>query len=239
MLQMRPLLSIALCALYAHLFLPSAVEVFAQDKERDEGYAALDQDPSLWVGKLIVQRRGWVLDKDGPDNLIKEGYWELHSDAKGEVVSVSDDGFCTVHFDDKTGWERHELQVKSRTYVKAYYDYYGNVFLEKWTKEGMSVNPDDHGRIVDEQDGITVRFRLLLVGMSNPRVGAKVVRGPDWPKRRFVDGCLDENDGPCIGEVVEPVGKDFYIRVKWEKTGLIEAHRFDCRRRYDVMEYKP
>lgn len=200
----------------------------------------MDQNPNLWLKKVVVQRRGWVLDAKDADNLIKDGYYVLDKSARGNVVSVNPaTSTCDVRFTDLTGWRRIELSVKRRLKTVRNYDDYGNVFIEQWIEEGLRVVPADHGKLLNDanaEGGALVRFPLKTLGMPPPSVGETVVRGPDWPANRRVDGCNDgESMDPCTGTVVSDIDGDFYLLVKWHKTGLKEKHRFDCRRYYDVL----
>jgi hypothetical protein len=203
----------------------------------DQTGPALDADPGEWDGMWVIQRRGWVLDSKDADNLITEGFWVLSKSAIGEVSGVNvEERTCEVRFENRDGWRRIELQTKKRLKTRMNVDDYGNVFIERWVEEGLAVNPGDHGKIVSEDVGIVVRFPLSVIGLKPPQKGDKVVRGPDWSQRRRVDGCKGvEGEKPCTGIVVEELNHEFYLRVKWSKSGLVESHRFDCRRYYDVV----
>lgn len=201
----------------------------------------LDAQPDLWKDKCIIQRRGWVLDARDPSNLITEGFWLLSHSAIGRVVRVDAIArTCEVQFDNRDGWQRIELQVKRREKIRMNVDNYGNAFMERWVEEGLAVDPGDHGKIVSEDVGVLVRFPLSVVGLKPPQKGDVVLRGPDWSPRSRVDGCRGrDQETPCTGVVLDDINHEFYVRVQWRKSGLVEWHRFDCRRYYDVMVLLP
>jgi hypothetical protein len=197
----------------------------------------LDANPDLWKEKWVMQRRGWVLDAHDASNLITNGFWLLSHSAIGHVVQVDAPArTCIVKFDNRDGWQRIELQTKRREKTRMNVDSYGNMFMERWVEEGLAVDPGDHGKIISEDTDILVRFPLSVIGLKPPRKGDVVMRGPDWSPRSRVDGCRGrEQERPCTGIVLDDLDHEFYVRVQWRISGLIESHRFDCRRYYDVM----
>lgn len=192
------------------------------------------------VGAHVVQKRGWVRDAEDVGDLLRNGYWILNDkSAIGVVRDFHDDGTLDVEFPNETGWSRSDFQVKKVERTSISYDSYGEALnVEEWTEEGVKIDPSEHGLIIAQEERTrTVRFPINCLALAPLKVGDRVTRGPDWN--------LDFNDGgespagptssEYYGEVVEGANSDNYVLVEWNKTGIRDRCRFDCRRRYDVL----
>lgn len=209
--------------------------------EEKQSAPALYRHPERLIGASVVQKRGWVRDAEDVGDLLRKGYWELDDkSAVGVVNGFRPDGTLDVEFRDSTGWSRVDFQVQKVERTKVSVDRYGQELnVEKWTEEGVKVDPADHGLIIQEDgERRIVRFPINCLALAPLQKGDKVIRGPDW-NRGFTDGG-DTPEGDAIvspalfGLVIEEADADNYVLIEWDSTGIREKCRYDCRRRYDV-----
>ena len=209
----------------------------------DEG-PAIDR-PDFWKkDRSVIQAFGNVFAFHDKADIATQYYWTLDDSAIGKVIEVIPGGRGTLvraEFPDETGWERVSVPPP-KTEIKWNFDYdnYGRPESATATvvrTEGIMVAPREWGRIIDEAgQRRVVEFPAEIVGLRRPQLGDRVLRGPDW-RAGYADG--GENPvGPaspdCYGEVLEELGMDRYVKVRWDKTGREGFYRFDKRRYYDV-----
>lgn len=196
------------------------------------------RNPYFWTDHLVVQTRGWVLALGDDDNIIREEYWKLSPAAVGRVTAVQPDGTVIVEFDSDVGWQRcgfEEHEVRSQRWEPEV-DQYGQpigVRMTESIREGVQVEPGDHGHRLDDGAGRgrrTVRFPLNCLGLAPPPPGTKVVPGPDMhesERRRLPED--------AVGTVMTFPDKEHVIKVQWDDTKREKFYRYDCRRHYDVL----
>lgn len=207
------------------------------DESSDGVPASLRKPESFWPNRLVVQTRGWVLARGDDDHIIRKEYWTLGPAAIGRVTAVRADGMAIVEFENANGWERHgfeEREVRSQRW-DAELDQYGRpvaIRMRESVREGIQVEPGDHGHLVEVDDGgkrRTVRFPLNCLGLAPPQPGMRVVPGPDLEPSEARRLARD------VGTVVGHRDADHYVRVRWASTGREKFYRFDRRRFYDVV----
>lgn len=207
-------------------------------------------DTRFWQDRRVVQVRGWVLDKTDNDGIMRKRYWTLGDAAVAKVTEILDGGEVICEFPgyDK-GWQEHGIneQDRRRTKPQIYYDAYGdrwNVETYSYTEQGIPVNRSDHGILIsdDSEEKVRkVRFPVNCIGLCRPRVGDRILRGPDWHAGRADGGPQPTGELPPSvrdqfwGTVIEPRDADGYMKVEWEQTGRKASYRFDCRRFYDIV----
>lgn len=209
----------------------------AADEAADDVPASQREPEAFWRDKLVVQTRGWVLAQGDDDHIIRKEFWRLGPSAIGRVTALRADGMAIVEFENDTGWERQgfeEREVRTQRW-DAEVDQYGRpvaVRMRESIKEGVQVEPGDHGHLLEVGENgkrRVVRFPLNCLGLAPPTSGARVVPGPDMHSHEKLGLKGD------VGTVVGIRDADHYIRVRWESTGREKVHRFDCRRHYDVV----
>lgn len=213
-----------------------------------QGMAAIGNDDELgpwslrdlgfWQDRFVVQTRGWVLAPGDRDHIIRKEYWRLGPAAIGRVTAVREDLTAIVEFETDKGWEKcgfAEREIRSQR-MTVENDQYGRpiaVRVSETVREGIQVEPGDHGHLLEvDDDGQrrVVQFPLNCLGLAVPSPGMRVVPGPDLPphEARRVEGMM--------GTVVEPRDADHYLTVRWDDgTDRERPYRFDRRRHYDVL----
>lgn len=210
----------------------------------DDDRPASMRGVEFWKGRAVIQVFGHVFALEDKADVATKYYWTLSDSAVGKVIECIDGNFVRVEFVDDKGWERIAVP-EPKTEVKFDFDYdnYGavesvNVSVVK--KEGIRIGPRQWGRVIEEAGGRRiVEFPVECLGLQRPRVGDRVVRGPDWRAGHADGGSLpvgplSAGDGDCSGEVTDEVDSDRYVKVRWNKTGREGFYRFDWRRYYDV-----
>jgi hypothetical protein len=210
--------------------------------------ACVREGAKFWEGKYVIQVYGYVFAREDEDNVARKYYWKLGDAAIGKVVEGLDGGQFVVEFKDDNGWEKvevpQEFQQRKVTTIHYDYDNYGRVqgaSMTTCTREGFQVGPRQWGRIIGEEGASrTVRFPWECLGLPRPKVGDKVVRGPDWRCGHADGGSkpagqLPSGEADLWGEVIKKSDEDRYVFVRWDKTGRESAYRYDYRRFYDVM----
>jgi hypothetical protein len=206
-------------------------------------YPARQRDSKrFWLTAPVFQKNGIVIEDE--DYIVRTKYYVLDSRAVGEVVDVrdTDEGaVCTVRFQDRSLWQVNELnkkpvsQTEAQTTMKVTRDGLdAETIATTYRIEGYAVSSSKCGVIKKQENEGTllVEFPASLLSYELPRMGDKVVRGPDWQ-----DGYVDGNDHPIgrpdktvadyYGLVVENRNAEGYIHVKWAVTNRVTVHRFD------------
>lgn len=207
-------------------------------------------DPAFWTSRQVIQTRGWVLDHGDNDGIIRKRYWVLGPAAIGIVEKVLPSGEAVCVFPNyKVGWDERGIneQDRRRTEQKIEFDQYNKelrIDTYSYSLQGIPVERSDHGVIEDDEEErkfLRVRFPINCIGLTRPRIGAKVVRGPDWNAGRIDGGAtatgelIDATKTALWGTVISERDKDGYVKVEWNETGRNGKHRFDCRRYYDIV----
>jgi hypothetical protein len=161
--------------------------------------------------------------------------------------------------DDSPGWTKHRLEFKNRKEVEAIEQKRielsegsgtltatTEVRAEVKDREGFKLLSGSVGNITEvNTDHMIVRYTTDgILARKRPRVGDLVVRGPDWCSG-YADGGekawgqhpeSQEGNLPIYtGRVVSEGLNGNELKVKWDITGRVTAHRFNVDRFYDVQ----
>lgn len=218
------------------------------DEEVAASVPACMRDVGFWKDRNVIQVFGHVFAEEDESDVARRYFWRLGPSAVGKVVEVTPDDCCIVEFVDDTDWHREELpdDFKKRSETKIAYDRdnYGAIqgaTITTVTREGIQVPAREWGRIVStEGQRRVVKFPRECLGLPRPRIGDKVSRGPDW-RAGHADGganpvgAIHGNQAGFCGTVVGEHDADYYVLVRWDRTGRVCAYRYDKRRFYDVM----
>ena len=217
-------------------------------KEIDQSSRSLcSRDPKqFWQGRKVtgIQKDRIVIPD--LDYIIRDQYWFLSKTAVGKVeeVRVGDrkGTVCVVLFKDMTGWEPHSINEEKKIEVRR-----TDEGLEITVTKGIPIDSKECGLKVGEGiDGIRVEFPAALLAWPWPRVGDKVIRGPDW-FNGYADG------GTCPFGVNSDDPKRFFgrvedstdsederiIKVHWDVTGRTSGCRFGQQNFYEVEQIEP
>lgn len=211
-----------------------------------------------------------VFVTEDPDNRVRKRCWVLNEGAVGivenvEVVEGRDFVQLDVRFkgslDDPKrlpiGWtearpeftNRKVTTSQSETTVSESYggSLQVNTDSQSVTKDqdGLPIDGDVGHVIEHGDDSFLVRYSTdRPLERRRPRVGERVVRGPDW-RGGTADGCLrpwgqhpESESGatpPFTGEVISEGADANGLLVRWDRTGRVTAHRFNVSRYYDVQ----
>jgi hypothetical protein len=159
--------------------------------------------------------------------------------------------------DGSPGWTKHRLPYRDRRETVAnvrtrseYSEGSGlttttDVQAESKRREGFELLSGSVGNIVEvNADHMIVRYTTdRVLARKRPRIGDLVVRGPDWCSG-YADGgeqawgqhqeSLEGKLPIYTGRVVSEGLSGNELRVKWDVTGRVAAHRFNVDRFYDV-----
>jgi hypothetical protein len=229
-------------------FQATVVCAMPADEDVVAGVPACMRDVSFWKDRNVIQVFGCVFAEEDKGDVAKRYFWRLGPSAVGKVVEVTPDDCCIVEFGDDTDWHREELpdDLKKRSETKIAYDRdnYGAIqgaTITTVTREGIQVPAREWGRIISAEDQRrSVKFPRECLGLPRPRLGDKVTRGPDW-RAGHADGganpvgLIHDNPAQFFGTVVGEHDADYYVLVRWDRTGRECAYRYDKRRFYDVM----
>lgn len=156
------------------------------------------------------------------------------------------------------GWTTHRLPYRDRVETLAkertrieYSEGSGitrttDVQAETKRREGFELLSGSVGNIVEvNEDHMIVRYTTdRILARKRPRVGDLVVRGPDWCGGYADGGETAWGQHPesqhgnlpiYTGRVVSEGLNGNELRVKWDITGRVTAHRFNVGRFYDVQ----
>jgi len=160
--------------------------------------------------------------------------------------------------DDSPGWTKHRLPYRDRVETFAnertrtdFSEGSGvstttDIHAETKHRVGFELRSGSVGKITEiNADHMMVRYTTDgILTRKRPRVGDLVVRGPDW-----CGGYADGGETPWgqhpesqhgnlpiyTGRVVSEGLNGNELRVKWDITGRVTAHRFNVGRFYDVQ----
>jgi hypothetical protein len=200
----------------------------------------------------LVRDQYWTLDEGAVGCVMR-------------VDVVEDRPHLTVYYvrfegspEASPGWTAHRLPFRDRVEMVAtertQVDYSEGSGIARTTdvqsetkrREGFELESGSVGNIVEvNEDHMIVRYTTdSVLARKRPRVGDLVVRGPDW-----CGGYADGGETPWgphtesqqvnvpiyTGRVVSEGLNGNELRVKWDITDRITAHRFNVGRFYDVQ----
>ncbi len=213
-------------------------------------FRVLGADPSsMLLGARVTQKRGIVCITDdfvvrGADggSAAVHGWLLDKETAVGVVEKIEKGGFAVVRFDNTTGWSRYEFEPEK----KVYYDYWNREFFVVVRNKTANFRPDENGLLLSGENDtselnvpIRVRLPVACISFPPPKLGDRVVRGPDWNK-----GSADGQpglEGTIIRRSPDDLiarGRDGYVTVEWDATRRKGRYRWDYLRKFDVIPVK-